>query len=281
MQYDTSIALDRFKGLIERAIRRAKRLKPLPSPARTYNFTTAVIGESEAAVISAKTLADAGLEVFTFGTPDKPFPEILHHSNIHCFENSILRGISGTLGNFHVFVESNSFSQVLQVGAIILGEKSRRLIPYISQEGLPDSIVTSSIQKFGSPGIPYLYPGATSISGLFLANPQGIRVSERKKGSAAAAMAAAIMPRGPRQNKGYTVVVDEDGCRGCGRCMKTCPYHAVTLRKNSVEGWHAVVDEALCKGCGNCISVCPSNAADSPYRDQKFLEQILEEVLVK
>lgn len=281
LKHDPSIALDRFKGLIERSIHRAKRLKPLPSPARTYNFTTAVIGESEAAVISAKTLADAGLEVFMFGTPDKPLSEILHHPNIHCFENSILRGMSGTLGNFQVFVESNGFSQVLQVGAIILGEKSRRLIPYISQEGLPNSIVTTSIQKLGYPGTPYLYPGATSISGLFLANSPSIHVSERKKGAAVAALAAAIMPRGPRQSKGYTVVVDEDGCRGCGRCIQVCPYNAITFQKNTVDGWHAVVDEALCKGCGNCISVCPSNAADSPYRDQRYLEQILEEVLVQ
>jgi ferredoxin len=42
-----------------------------------------------------------------------------------------------------------------------------------------------------------------------------------------------------------------------------------------------VVDEALCKGCGNCISVCPSNAADSPYRDHAYLEQMLEEILVQ
>ena len=42
-----------------------------------------------------------------------------------------------------------------------------------------------------------------------------------------------------------------------------------------------MVDEALCKGCGNCISVCPSNAADSPYRDQQYLEQLLGAVLVE
>ena len=155
------------------------------------------------------------------------------------------------------------------------------MIPYIHQDGLPSHIVTSSMQKLGYPGIPYLYPGATSISGLFLANPPGIHVSERKKGAAAAVLAAAIMPRGPRQSKGYTVVVDEEECRGCGRCIQVCPYNAINFQKNPVGGWHAVVDEALCKGCGNCISVCPSNAADSPYRDQKFLEQILKEVLVQ
>ena len=178
-------------------------------------------------------------------------------------------------------LESENFSQVLRVGAVIIGDKSRRLIPYIPQEGLPSRTLASSIQKRGLPGIPFLYPGAYPIAGLFLANPPGINVSERKKGNAAAVLAAATMPRGPRQSRGYTVVVDEDRCRGCGRCIQVCPYQAITLHRNAVDGWCAVVDDVLCKGCGNCISVCPSNAADSPYRDQAYLEQLLEEVLVE
>ncbi|MDY6970740.1 MAG: FAD-dependent oxidoreductase [Thermodesulfobacteriota bacterium] len=281
LTHDPSTALIRFAGLIERSVHRARRLRPLPAPARTYNFATAVIGESEAAVSSAWTLAEAGLEVFMFGTPEKPLSEKQSHPNIQCFESSTVRGISGTLGDFQVFVESDSFSQVLQVGAVVLGEKSRRLIPYIHQEGLPSSTVAASMQRRGLPGTPFLYPGATSIAGLFLADPPGIHVSERKKGAAAAVLAAAIMPRGPRQNKGYTVVVDENRCRGCGRCIQACPHRAIIFHRNAVGGWYAVVDEALCKGCGNCISVCPSNAADSPYRDQKYLEQLLEEVLVQ
>jgi heterodisulfide reductase subunit A-like polyferredoxin len=164
---------------------------------------------------------------------------------------------------------------------VIVGEKYGRLVPYIPQKGLPGTTVISSMQKQGVPGIPLLYPGATSIAGFFWANPTGIHVSERKKGQAAAVLAAAIMPRGPRQSKGYTASVDEYRCRGCGRCQKACPYQAITFHPNDVDGWYAVVDEALCKGCGNCISVCPSNAADRPYRDQTYLEQMLEEVLMQ
>ena len=135
------------------------------------------------------------------------------------------------------------------------------------------------MQKKGMLGIPFFYPGATAIAGLFLAEPPEIYISNRKKGAAAAAHAAAVMPRGPRQNRGFTVVIDKNLCRGCGRCIIHCPYQAITLNKNSINGWCASVDEAICTGCGNCTSVCPSNAADSPYRHQAFLEESLEELL--
>ena len=282
MKHDPNMAFDSFKGLIGRAIQRARKLRPLPTPARTYNFATAVIGESEATVASAITLADAGLEVLMFGPPEKPLSEKLEHFNIHCFEGSSVKGISGTLGNFQVSVQmEDGLSQVLQVGAVIVGERFDGRIHYSPQEGLQGRDITSMMQRRGVSGIPFLFPGMTSIKGLFLASPSGLPVSERKKGAAAAVLAAAIMPKGPRPSRGYTVVVDEIRCRGCGRCIRNCPYQAVMFHKNNIGGWFARVDEALCKGCGNCISVCPTNAADSPYRSQTNLEQMLEEVLAQ
>ncbi|MBW1922353.1 MAG: FAD-dependent oxidoreductase [Deltaproteobacteria bacterium] len=276
---DPDAAHNRFQGLIERSVNRARRLKPLPTPARIYNFTTAVVGESESALTCALTLAEAGLEVFLFGSPGNRRNQGLSHPNILLFRDATVKGLSGTLGDFQVFIDSNGRAQTLQVGAVIVGERFRRKIPYYPQEGLKGSAVNAAMQKKGVTGVPFLTPGATSISGLFLAAPPDLPVSERKKGAAAAVLAAAVMPRGPRQSKGYTVVVNEAVCRGCGRCFNVCPYQAITFERNAVGGWHAVVDEALCKGCGNCISVCPSNAADSPYRDQAYLEQLLEEVL--
>jgi NADPH-dependent glutamate synthase beta subunit-like oxidoreductase/formate hydrogenlyase subunit 6/NADH:ubiquinone oxidoreductase subunit I len=274
-----SFAFSRFTGLIDRSISRARKLKALPAPIRNYNFATAVIGSGEASVNSAMTLAKTGLEVFWFERPGQKPIEKPDHPNIQHFKGFSVREISGTLGDFRLFVESNDFKQVIQVGAVILGKKSRKDIRYIHQEELPGHRVESSLQKEGVSGVPFFYPGATSIAGLFLADPPGISVSKNQKGAAAAILAATVMPRGPRQSKGFTVVVDEKLCRGCGRCIQVCPYQAVSLRRNAMGGWYASVDEALCKGCGNCISVCPSNAADSPYRDQVFLEEMLEEVL--
>jgi NADPH-dependent glutamate synthase beta subunit-like oxidoreductase/Pyruvate/2-oxoacid:ferredoxin oxidoreductase delta subunit len=275
-----SLALKKFTGFIDRAVNRARRLKPLPDLIRNYNFTTAVIGTSEVAQSSALTLARAGLEVFWFPRTQRPPEEILAHPNVHSFEGFWVKELSGTLGNFHIIAESDDSRQIMTVGAVILDEKSRKKIKYIHQEGLPGRTVSSSMQEMGVPGIPFFYPGSTAISGLFLAEPTGINVSNQKKGAAAAAQAAAIMPREPRHNKGYTVVVDESLCRSCGRCIRVCPYQAVTLHKNDGDGWAAWVDETLCKGCGNCISVCPNNAVDSPYRNQEFLEQTIENILL-
>jgi heterodisulfide reductase subunit A-like polyferredoxin len=125
-----------------------------------------------------------------------------------------------------------------------------------------------------------MFPCTTSISGFFLADPPGIQISKRTKGEAAAVLAAAAMPRGPRQSRGFSVVIREALCRGCGRCLSACPYQAVSLKKRADGTITAVVDDVLCKGCGNCISVCPSNAADSPFRDQIYLEETLEELLM-
>ena len=220
-------------------------------------------------------------EVFRFGTAEQPLKDLVDHANIHNFPDWNVKSISGTIGDFQILIESGGLRQVLRAGTVILGEKARRRIAYTPQEGLPSCTVQPVIQQRGLVGVPFAYPCATSVPGLYLAEPPDLNVSKLKKGTAAAMMVAAAMPRGPRQSKGFTATIDEKLCRGCGRCANACLYHAVTLQANAVRGWHAHVDEALCKGCGNCISVCPTGAADSPYRNRVFLEQALEELLAK
>ncbi len=280
LKSDPSGAVSRFKGLIERSVRRAALLKSLPAPERQYNFTTAVIGESEAALKSAQALGQLGMEVFLFGSPDRPLSSVPDYPNVHGFLGSNARSLKGTVGNFRVVVNmEDGAHQVFRAGAVILGERACREIAYMPHPDMPPHEFVHSMQEKGVRGVPFIVPGATSIPGLLLASPSSINLSERIKGTAAAILAASVMPRGPRQNKGYTVSIDPKTCRGCGRCVNVCPYRAVSFHANQLGSGYAVVDEALCKGCGNCISICPSNAADSPYRDRMFLEQIIEEVL--
>ncbi|MEJ5349704.1 MAG: FAD-dependent oxidoreductase [Desulfosoma sp.] len=275
------IAFERFKGLLERSIGRTRKLKPMPAPARPYNFTTAVIGSSSAALKSALTLTQCGMDVLLFtGTQEEADEEAMpNHPNVQVFRNADIRGLKGTVGSFHIMAFIDGVPQVFHAGAVILGERSRRRIPYVPYENLPPRPVEWTMQRRGVPGVPFFYPGATSVPGLFLANPPGIPISQRIKGAAAAVLAAAVMPRRPRHSKGYTVTIDASRCRGCGRCAEVCPHHAVSIYQNEWGYGTASVDEALCKGCGNCIAMCPSNAADSPYRDRTVLEQMIQEIL--
>ncbi len=275
-----SLADKAFSSLMDSSLRRAGRLKVLPTPARNYNFATAVIGESEAVRTSALTLAETGFEVYFFNDSGESCAAPPLHRNIHGFMNADVRSVSGTLGNFQVYYMTDGALHSVQAGTVVLGKKASGKIPYMHQEELPGRYVTTSIQTAGVSGIPFMYPGGTTVPGLYIADIPGVANSDREKGAATAVLAAAKMPRGPRSNRGFTVVINQELCRGCGRCVQYCPYQAISFHRNDAGGWVAAVDDALCKGCGNCISVCPSNAADSPYRSHYFLEKVIEELLI-
>ncbi len=275
-------ATDRFESLIESSINRARRLKLLPTPSHNYSFTIAVIGDSAAARQSALTLAGMGFEVLLFAPlQDSDEPPVIQ-ANIHRFTGATVSAINGSRGDFQIsFQMGDQDTQTVQAGAVILGGRQAKKLTCIHQKELPGRPISSVMQQQGVTGISFLYPGATSVSGVYMADFPGVKLSEREKGAAAAVLAAAGMPRGPRASRGFTVCVDEELCRGCGRCVRHCPYQAVTLGPGPNGAWRATVDDALCKGCGNCISVCPSNAADSPYRNQAFLERALGELLLE
>ena len=126
------------------------------------------------------------------------------------------------MGDFRVIVNmEDGAHQVFSAGAVILGERARRQIAYMPHPDMPPHEFSHSMQAKGLRGVPFFVPGATSIAGLLLANPPGINVSERLKGTAAGILAATVMPRGPRQNKGYTVSINEQSLPGM-RPMREC-----------------------------------------------------------
>jgi ferredoxin len=44
-------------------------------------------------------------------------------------------------------------------------------------------------------------------------------------------------------------------CIGCGKCVKVCPFEAITLENNL-----AYIDPAKCKSCRKCEMECPQQA---------------------
>ncbi|MCG3223032.1 MAG: 4Fe-4S binding protein, partial [Candidatus Heimdallarchaeota archaeon] len=72
--------------------------------------------------------------------------------------------------------------------------------------------------------------------------------------------------------------VDEILCRGCGICVGTCPYSAITLIDTKRFGniyKVASVNEALCKGCGSCAAACLNGAINQfGFEDKQILAMI-------
>jgi len=90
--------------------------------------------------------------------------------------------------------------------------------------------------------------------------PKGIRYSI-EDAKAAAANAVDLMKKGKMPFPRIVAFVDEERCRGCGRCEETCEYEAIRLvedpeRKVKVSR----VDEIVCEGCGACAAACCNKA---------------------
>jgi len=70
-------------------------------------------------------------------------------------------------------------------------------------------------------------------------------------------------------------VVDEKLCTGCGNCVETCPFGAISMRKREGVLDLSQIDPLLCKGCGNCVVACPVKAISQPLNsDAQVLTQI-------
>ncbi len=70
-------------------------------------------------------------------------------------------------------------------------------------------------------------------------------------------------------------VVDERLCAGCGTCVETCAFQAISLQRGEGVLSTAQIAPLLCKGCGNCVTACPSKAITlQSSTDRQFLAQI-------
>lgn len=49
-------------------------------------------------------------------------------------------------------------------------------------------------------------------------------------------------------------------CRGCGRCVESCPQGVLQLIDNGCCRFVQAVDEYRCTECGRCVRVCDRGA---------------------
>jgi heterodisulfide reductase subunit A len=90
--------------------------------------------------------------------------------------------------------------------------------------------------------------------------PKGIRYSI-EDAKAAAASAVELMKRGRTMFPRIVAYVDEERCRGCGRCEKACEYEAIQVVPDPKRGvLVSRIDEIRCEGCGQCAVACCNKA---------------------
>jgi heterodisulfide reductase subunit A len=108
---------------------------------------------------------------------------------------------------------------------------------------------------------------------------------------AASAKSAIPMRAGVVTAEAITAFSDPARCTGCGTCVLTCPYNAISLQPLIPNTQHlhraadavqvypvpnvASVNVVQCKGCGSCVAACPNGAMQQRgLTDQQVLRMI-------
>ncbi|MFX1329884.1 MAG: DUF362 domain-containing protein [Promethearchaeota archaeon] len=65
-----------------------------------------------------------------------------------------------------------------------------------------------------------------------------------------------------------------DKCIGCGTCTKgICFVDAIEIIEN-----HAVINNNKCRGCGRCVEICPQKAIDLKIEDLQYVKKSIKEI---
>ena len=84
----------------------------------------------------------------------------------------------------------------------------------------------------------------------------------------------ALFARDKLENDPQIAQVDMKRCVDCGKCIRCCPFGAITEVEFRGK-MYAQVIETVCQGCGVCTSTCPQGAIQLSHATDN---QILAEV---
>jgi heterodisulfide reductase subunit A len=128
---------------------------------------------------------------------------------------------------------------------------------------------------------PKLRPLESAMAGVFLAGacqgPKDIPDTVAQA-SGAAAKAMDLLSKGEIELEPLKAIVDEELCSGCKICTSVCPFLAIEMKTDIVDGnekARAEVIEAMCQGCGLCSSACPTGAIKiQQYSNKQVMTQV-------
>jgi heterodisulfide reductase subunit A len=126
---------------------------------------------------------------------------------------------------------------------------------------------------------PELAPVETVVEGLLLAGtaqgPKDI-VDSVAQASAAAAKASVFLSYDRVKLDPTVGAVDEEKCRGCGKCAEICIFQAPKLVETAPGIFTSRINASLCKGCGTCASWCPSGAITARHSTDRQVNAMID-----
>ncbi len=104
------------------------------------------------------------------------------------------------------------------------------------------------------------------IEGVMLAGssqgPKDVQETAAHAAAAAGEVLSLLLPGRKLKVEPATAEIQEENCSGCGVCVLTCPYQAISLDQTRRR---AEVNSLLCRSCGTCAAGCPSSAIDARH----------------
>jgi len=96
------------------------------------------------------------------------------------------------------------------------------------------------------------------------------------QGTAAATLAAKLIMSKSIEKESIVAYVNQTVCSGCGTCVSTCTFGALTLVPDEKGHLKSQVKEILCEGCGACSVTCPSRAISTRHFTDEQIEAMIE-----
>jgi NADPH-dependent glutamate synthase beta subunit-like oxidoreductase/NAD-dependent dihydropyrimidine dehydrogenase PreA subunit len=288
--------------LISSAVVRAQRLVPLIYEARPIHNSVIIIGTGLSCLAAADNLSAQGYSVTLISDLGAQEAQKLGKGSAEDMDkvDDLLKGLAahgvqidpwpqflelnGVPGQYEALIKDASKVKRIQAGSVILDLLNARKesLNTLANSNLISRVMARQhfFSRVSSLDSTLLHTYTVrETAGIFIIVPVGIPAVEEQlmMGRAAAARASVYLSQENFKPRSSSVVINPRLCRGCGDCIKLCPY--IELRAGAQGNSEAYVDPALCFGCGACISVCPTGAIGQPLQSEVGIIAGLEALL--
>jgi coenzyme F420-reducing hydrogenase delta subunit/Pyruvate/2-oxoacid:ferredoxin oxidoreductase delta subunit len=176
------------------------------------------------------------------------------------FHDATVTDFHGYPGDFSLTVTAAGQESDLLVGAVVLSLQNNSAMIKMFQ-----AMFHIDIDKDGSLVAldDVTARSQTQDRGVYVINPQKVAGEELGQAFMAADAVASMVIKLLNQKEIHHAVkvseVKAEFCSGCGACVKTCMFRAVSLVGTPLISH---IEPRRCRGCGNCVTACPTDARD-------------------